>query len=73
MANKLMAGFTVAKAGSRYEGGKIRSVPYIYTFSDFFRQFGRRRGFKIPRRKACRFESGLGYHPEKAPRISTSR
>jgi hypothetical protein len=23
---------------------------------------GRRRGFKIPRRKACRFESGLGYH-----------
>ena len=23
---------------------------------------GRRRGFKIPRREACRFESGLGYH-----------
>ncbi len=23
---------------------------------------GRRRGFKIPRRKACRFESGLGHH-----------
>lgn len=23
---------------------------------------GRRRGFKIPRRKACRFESDLGYH-----------
>lgn len=23
---------------------------------------GRRRGFKIPRRKVCRFESGLGYH-----------
>ena len=22
---------------------------------------GRRRGFKIPRREACRFESGLGY------------
>ena len=23
---------------------------------------GRRRGFKIPRLRACRFESGLGYH-----------
>ena len=25
-------------------------------------ELGRRRGFKIPRREACRFESGLGYH-----------
>jgi hypothetical protein len=25
---------------------------------------GRRRGFKIPRRKVCRFESGLGYQPD---------
>src|SRR5690606_39456683 len=24
---------------------------------------GRRRGLKIPRRKACRFDSGLGHHP----------
>jgi hypothetical protein len=25
-------------------------------------EIGRRRGLKIPRRKACRFDSGLGHH-----------
>lgn len=30
-------------------------------------EIGRRRGLKIPRRKACRFESGLGHQPAIVP------
>ncbi len=34
-------------------------------------EIGRRRGLKIPRRKACRFDSDLGHHLIISPRIKT--